>query len=86
MKRTPVESSNIQSIGYDPARRELEVEFGKSELDDPTNRIYVYRDVPPEVHAELMGDLSHGKYLNANIAREFIYEMKGLRGDLEPKV
>jgi hypothetical protein len=83
MDRTPVESSNIQSIGYDPAQRVLEVEFGKSELEDPTNRIYVYRDVPPDVHAELMDDVSHGGYLNAHIAHEFPYEMRGVRGDLE---
>ena len=83
MDRTPVESSNIQSIGYDPATRVLEVEFGKSELEDPSNRIYIYRDVPPEVHEALMEDISHGGYLNANVAHEFPYELIGVRGELE---
>ena len=84
MDRTPVESSNIQSIGYDPSARILEVEFGKSELEDQSNRIYVYRDVPPEVHAALMEDISHGGYLNRKVAKEFPYELIGLRGSLQP--
>ena len=85
MNRTPVESSNIQSIGYDPATGILEVEFGHDDLEDPTNRIYIYNDVPPEVHQELMEDISHGGYLNANIAREFPYKLIGRRGNLEPE-
>lgn len=83
MDRTPVDSSNIQSIGYDPETRTLEVEFGKIELEDLSNRIYVYRDVPPEVHEALMADVSHGHFLNANIAYEFPYELIGTRHDLE---
>lgn len=82
MNRTPVESSNIQSIGYDPETRILEVEFGKLRLEDPSNRIYVYRDVPAEVHEALMEDISHGGYLNEHIAYDFPYELIGVRGDL----
>ena len=39
MDRTPVQSSNIRSVGYDPASRTLEVEFHSSGL-------YQYSSVP----------------------------------------
>jgi hypothetical protein len=84
MDRTPVESSNIQSIGYDPATRVLEVEFGKAELEDPTNRIYIYRDVPRDVYEALMDDRSHGGYLNEHIAANYAYQRLGVRGEFEP--
>ncbi|MFN5511203.1 MAG: KTSC domain-containing protein [Burkholderiales bacterium] len=83
MDRSPVDSSNIQSIGYDPATQTLEIEFGKVDPDDPTNRVYQYRDVPPEVHEALMSDPSHGHYLYENIAFVFEYQLLGRRGDLE---
>lgn len=83
MNRTPVTSSNIQTIGYDPAARVMEVEFGDFDMDYPTNRVYVYKDVPPEVHEALMAHPSHGHYLNMHIAFEYAYEFIGTIGDLE---
>ncbi len=85
MDRIPVTSTNIQSIGYDPETRVLEVEFGKLMLEDPLNRIYVYEDVPVEVYQALMDDVSHGGYLNEHIAGAYAYKMIGVRGDLEPE-
>ena len=83
MNRQPVVSSNITSIGYDADTCTLEVEFGKDEPDDPTNRIYRYRDVPVEIHAGLMSHPSRGRYLYRNIAYKFPYELIGTRGELE---
>ncbi len=60
MKRTHVESSNIESIGYDSRSNTLEVEF-------LNGTIYQYFDVPEKVFEGLMSADSHGKYLNANI-------------------
>ena len=60
MKRTHVESSNIESIGYDSKSQTLEIEFLNGSL-------YQYFDVPEHVFNELMAADSHGKYLNANI-------------------
>ena len=57
MVRTPVSSSNIQSVGYDAAVRVLEVEFlGGS--------VYQYSNVPPDRFSGLMNASSKGDYLN----------------------
>jgi uncharacterized protein len=60
MKRTHVESSNIESIGYDSKSQTLEIEFLNCS-------IYQYFDVPEHVFNELRSANSHGKYLNTNI-------------------
>ncbi len=83
MNRTPVTSSNIQSVGYDPVSRVMEVEFGQFDIDYPTNRVYVYRDVPPEVHQALMEHPSHGHYLNMEIAFKYPYELVGTIAEIE---
>jgi hypothetical protein len=63
-KLTPVKSSNIKAVGYDPAARSLTVAFhgGAS---------HSYADVSPEKHAGMMGDgkpgHSVGAYFHANI-------------------
>jgi hypothetical protein len=40
MDRTPVSSSNLSSVGYDPDEQILEIEFNGG-------RVYQYYDVPP---------------------------------------
>ena len=60
MERTPVSSSNIQSIGYDSDTQTLEIEFIKSGA-------YQYHGVPPGEHEAMMNSDSKGKYLNAHI-------------------
>jgi uncharacterized protein len=66
MKRTHVESSNIESIGYDSKSQTLEIEF-------LNGTIYQYFDVPEKVFEELMGADSQGRYLNANIKGIYRY-------------
>ncbi len=58
MRRSPVESSTLRSIGYDAHRRELELEF----LD--SGDIYRYFDVSAAEYAEFMAADSKGTYLN----------------------
>jgi hypothetical protein len=59
VKRIPVTSSNIMSVGYDPASQTLEVAFSTG--------VYRYAEVPPEVHLGLMGAESKGRYLHAQV-------------------
>lgn len=66
MERTPVTSSTIASIGYDPNSMTLEVEFIKG-------GIYQYFDVPEATYQEFMAASSHGKYLHANIKGVYRY-------------
>jgi hypothetical protein len=66
MERTPVSSSNIRSIGYDPDSSTLEIEF-----NDGT--VYQYAGVPQDEFEGLMGAGSHGTYFNANIKKRYSY-------------
>ena len=52
-----VESSNIESVGYDPETQQLQVRFTNGSL-------YQYDDVPAEVHQDLMGSDSIGTQLH----------------------
>ena len=60
MKRLPVESSSLASVGYDATSRVLEVEFRHG-------AVYRYRDVPPETSAALLSAESKGRFLNEEI-------------------
>lgn len=60
---TPVKSSNIRAVGYDPATRTLAVEF--------PNSVYHYADVPPNVHDELRAAESVGRYFASNVKGKF---------------
>lgn len=66
MQRTPVSSSNLRSVGYDPATRTLEIEF-------INGRIYQYSGVPQNVYEALMAAESHGRYFNGHIRGAFPY-------------
>ena len=48
MQRKPVSSSQIASVGYDPARKLLEVEFLGSK--GKPNTLYEYDNVPQDVY------------------------------------
>lgn len=58
MTRTPVQSSNIASIGYDSGTLDIEFKDGA---------IYQYSDVPAAVHKALMQAPSIGSYFAKNI-------------------
>lgn len=66
MNRNHVESSNIESIGYDSKSQTLEIEF-------LNGSIYQYFDVPQHIYDELIDADSHGKYLAANIKGHYRY-------------
>jgi hypothetical protein len=66
MERTPVQSSNIASIGYDENSSTLEIEF-------LNNTIYQYFDVPQHIYQSIMQANSHGQYLAQNIKGIYRY-------------
>ena len=66
MNRTPVNSRNLASVGYEQASMTLEVEF----LD---GRVYQYFDVPEFEYRNLMQADSHGTYFNASIRNTYRY-------------
>ena len=66
MDRVPVSSSNLASVGYNPANSTLEVEFRNG-------GIYQYFDVPAHEHEALIQASSHGTYFSANIRNTYRY-------------
>lgn len=60
MRREPVESDALRSVGYDPGRRILEIEFA-------SGTVYRYFEVPEEVYAGLMTAASHGEFFSDHI-------------------
>ncbi len=62
MNRTPVTSSNVDSVGYDPNTSTLEIAF-------KSGGIYRYSGVDPDTHLSLMGAESIGSFVNKNIVR-----------------
>lgn len=57
MKREPVKSSSIKSVGYENRSKILEIEFCRG-------RVYRYFDVPWQVYSELMASESKGTFVN----------------------
>ena len=62
MERTPVSSSNLASIGYDPAQHVLEVAFRNG-------TVCQYLGVPIHIYDGLMRAASHGSYLDAFVKK-----------------
>lgn len=66
MNRTPVSSSNVASIGYDPTTQTLEVGF-------KNGSVYQYSGVPATIYVGLMETdkvgASVGSYLNVNVKK-----------------
>ena len=64
MKRIPVESSQIKSIGYDAATETLEVEFKGGE-------VWQYYHFPESMWLEFEASPSKGKYFGQQIRGRF---------------
>jgi len=64
LQSTPVKSSNLKSVGYDPKAEHLQVAFKSGET-------YDYFNVPPMVHQGLMFAKSKGKFLDDSIKPRF---------------
>lgn len=57
-------SSNIATVAYDPAAKELTVHFRNGQ-------VYTYRDVDPATHRAFIDAPSPGAYLNRSIRGVF---------------
>jgi len=66
MKREPVDSSMIDSVGYDKDTKELEVGFN-------SGKVYVYQGVPIEEYEGLLAAGSKGQYMLGNIIDMYSY-------------
>jgi len=64
MERTPVNSGDIEGIGYDEKSRILEIEF-------EDGSIIQYSEVPPSEHQGIMNAASKMGYLQANIEKRY---------------
>jgi hypothetical protein len=67
IRRRPVDSTAVRSVGYDIADWVLQVEF-------EGGGIYNYFRVPPEEHAKLMAAPSIGRYVSLEIKPYYEYE------------
>jgi hypothetical protein len=67
MLRQAVESSELQSVGYELSTSVLEAEFRSGE-------IYQYFDVPAQLVLELLEAESLGRYFNARIRSKFKFK------------
>lgn len=66
VKRSPVVSSMMAGIGYDPAAQILEIEFR-------TGGTYQYFDVPADAYDALQAASSKGRFFHAHIDGCFRY-------------
>jgi KTSC domain len=66
VRREPVVSTNLRSVGYDEDPQTLEVEFANGE-------VYEYQSVPEAVHRSLMQAPSKGTYFNRYIKERYVF-------------
>ena len=66
MRRAPIESTSLASVGYDPSGKVLEVEF-------QGGRVYRYFGVPRRRYQELLEADSAGRFLNTRIKGFYPY-------------
>jgi hypothetical protein len=66
MRRAPIDSTSLKSVGYEPATRTLEVEFR-------SGRVYRYFGVPPRRYRALLDAESAGRFLNREIKGVYRY-------------
>lgn len=72
MERTPVQSSNIKSVGFEPG----EDDEGTLEIEFTNGKVYQYKNVPAQVHAELMEAESVGGYFHRSIRSHWTGELQ----------
>ena len=66
MRRKPVDSSTMRSVGYEAKSRILEIEFD-------SGAVYQYIGVPTRTHRELLTAESKGRYFNSEIRDSYPY-------------
>lgn len=64
MRRKPIDSSAIASVGYDPEKETLEVEF-------QSGNVYRYSGVPEEIYEDLLRARSKGRFFGTFIRGQY---------------
>ena len=67
MKMIQIQSSNIESVGYDPETKILEITFNNKS-------IYQYNEVPKSIYDSLMKTNKEG----GSVGRYFLANVKGV--------
>ena len=67
---TPVQSSNLLKVRYDPAHKTLEITFHSGST-------YAYYAVPEEIYRNLLTAPSKGKYHHKYIKTQYRYKKIG---------
>ena len=70
VQRYSVASSNLASVGYDPATQTLEIEF-------LSRSVYQYYNVPENIYRQLMAAGSKGKFFHQYIRNVYPYSRVG---------
>ena len=66
MTRTPVTSSQLKSVGHDPATNKMHIEF-------KNGVVYEYDGVSTADHQALVGAASVGQHFNKHVKYGFTY-------------
>lgn len=66
MRRKPVDSTTMRSVGYQPKSRILEIEFD-------SGTVYQYLEVPARIYEQLLRAESKGRYFNNEIREIYLY-------------
>jgi KTSC domain len=66
IKRIPVQSTNVASVGYSRQLQALEIEFTRG-------AIYRFLNVPPSVHRELLAAESKGHFIAEHIRGQYVF-------------
>ncbi|GEM_PF-3697277 len=69
VERRRVDSSAVASVGYDAARRVLEVEYRGGGA-------YAYAGVPPRTYAALLAASSKGAFVNARVKGRYPFRRR----------
>lgn len=67
MRRAPVRSSSIKSLGFDPRTHVLDIEFAGG-------AVYRYSGVPASVYARALAAESKGRFVNAHIRERYPFK------------
>lgn len=67
MQMQQVKSTQIESVGYDVAKKKLRVKFQRGAM-------YEYSDVPAETYTQFTAAESAGKFFGAQIKGKFPFE------------
>ena len=70
MRRRPVDSTTMRSVGYQSRSRILEIEFD-------SGAVYQYLEVPSRTYEQLLRAESKGRYFNNEIREIYPYGQVG---------